>query len=102
MPAGRFSKASLTGANTVNGPLLWSVSTSPAALTAATEDGYRRADFLALNPDLDDEGLGTAIHWDTYFGVDKDRYYKDKDAASTAERVTARKSSVAALSGNPT
>lgn len=71
-----------------------------AALTAATEDGYRRADFLALNPDLDDEGLGTAIHWDTYFGVDKDRYYKDKDAASTAERVTARKSSVAALSGS--
>lgn len=46
-----------------------------AILTAATEGGYRRAEFLAMNPDLDDEGLGTAIHWDTYFGVVKDRYH---------------------------
>lgn len=58
--------------------------------TAATEDGYRRAESLAMNPDLDDEGLGTAIHWDTYFGVDKDRYHKEKEAAQAAERVAAR------------
>jgi hypothetical protein len=31
-----LAKASLVGANTVNGPLLLRVSTSPAALTAAT------------------------------------------------------------------
>ena len=36
MPAGRAVKAALTGANTVNGPLPFSVSTRPAALTAAT------------------------------------------------------------------
>lgn len=71
-----------------------------AALTAAADDGYRRADFLALNPDLDDEGLGTAIHWDTYFGPDKDRYHKAADVQSTEARVATRSFSVAALSGN--
>ena len=71
-----------------------------AALTAATDDGYQRAAFLALNPDLDDEGLGTAIHWDTYFGPDKDRYHKATDVQDTEARVVARSFSVAALSGN--
>ncbi len=36
VPAGSFANASLVGAKTVKGPLLDSVSTSPAALTAAT------------------------------------------------------------------
>ncbi len=36
MPAGSAANASLVGANTVNGPALLSVSTRPAALTAAT------------------------------------------------------------------
>src|SRR6185312_1411463 len=37
VPAGNASKASLVGANTVNGPLLSNVGTSPAAFTAATK-----------------------------------------------------------------
>src|SRR6185312_12735052 len=36
VPLGSAAKASLVGANTVNGPLPSSVSTRPAALTAAT------------------------------------------------------------------
>src|ERR1700756_1468633 len=36
VPAGSLAKASLVGANTVNGPGPSSVSTRPAALTAAT------------------------------------------------------------------
>ena len=36
VPAGSAVKAALTGANTVNGPMPFSVSTRPAALTAAT------------------------------------------------------------------
>jgi hypothetical protein len=36
VPAGSLAKAELVGANTVNGPLPDSVSTSPAAFTAAT------------------------------------------------------------------
>lgn len=71
-----------------------------ATLTAATDEGYRRADFFALNPDLDDEGLGTAIHWDTYFGPDKERYHKAEGVAVTEEKVLARRFSVAALGGN--
>ena len=69
-------------------------------LTAATQDGYRRADFLALNPELDDEGLGTAVHWDTYFGPDKERYHKAEDVQATKARIETRSFSVAALSGN--
>ena len=69
-------------------------------LTTATDYGYRQAEFLAMNPDLDDEGLGTAIHWDTYFGVDKDRCYKKEEYEQVAQRVAARQFSVAALSGS--
>lgn len=69
-------------------------------LTAATDDGYRRAAFLALNPDLDDEGLGTAIHWDTYFGPDKERHHKAAEVLACEEKIAARSFSVAALSGN--
>src|SRR5471032_1637374 len=36
VPAGRAANASFVGAKTVNGPLLFSVSTRPAAFTAAT------------------------------------------------------------------
>ena len=36
MPGGSLAKASLVGANTVNGPAPSRVSTSPAAFTAAT------------------------------------------------------------------
>ncbi|HNR14538.1 MAG TPA: hypothetical protein PKM59_14625 [Thermodesulfobacteriota bacterium] len=69
-------------------------------LRAATDDGYRRAEFLALNPDLDDEGLGTAIHWDTYFGPDKERHHKAEAVDATEAKIAARSFSVAALSGN--
>jgi hypothetical protein len=36
VPDGRLPNAALVGAKTVNGPAPWSVSTRPAALTAAT------------------------------------------------------------------
>ena len=36
MPFGNFPNASSVGARTVNGPLLFRVSTNPAAFTAAT------------------------------------------------------------------
>jgi hypothetical protein len=69
-------------------------------LTAATRDGYRRAEFLAMNPDLDDDGLGTAIHWDTYFGVDKERHNKGAEQEQLVQRLAARQFSTAALSGS--
>ena len=71
-----------------------------AKLTVATEDGYHRVDFLAMNPDLDDEFLGTAIYWDTYFGVDKDRFHKDIETETAAQRVAAHEFSISALAGS--
>ena len=69
-------------------------------LTAAMNNGYRRAEFFALNPDLDDEGLGTAMHWDTYFGPDKERHHKAGAVDTTEAKIAARSFSVASLSGN--
>lgn len=69
-------------------------------LEAATADGYQRVEFLAMNPDLDDEGLGTAIHWDTYFGPDKERYYKRDDLGKIIGQVAAHEFSVSALCGS--
>ena len=48
MPRGRAAKAALVGANTVNGPGLFSVSTRPAAFTAATSVVWS-AEFTALS-----------------------------------------------------
>lgn len=70
------------------------------ALTAATDDGYQRVNFLVLNPELDYEGLGTAIHWETYFGPDKERFNKNADVQATKAKIETRSFSVAALSGN--
>src|SRR5258708_32582496 len=47
VPAGNCANASLVGAKTVNGPLLLSVSTRPAALTAATRVVWS-VEFIAL------------------------------------------------------
>lgn len=71
-----------------------------AKLTATTEDGYRRVDFLAMNPDLDDDFLGTAIYWDTYFGVDKGRFHKNVETEAAAQRVAAHEFSISALAGS--
>lgn len=68
-------------------------------LNRATIDGYQRAEWLAMNPDLDDDGLGTAIHWDTYFGVDKERFYKQRELSDAEERVAAHEFSTTALAG---
>ena len=71
-----------------------------APLVAATEEGYRRVEFLAMNPDLDDDGLGTAIYWDTYFGPDKKRHYKAAEVEGAAQKLEAHKLSIAALAGS--
>lgn len=60
-------------------PSLWHESDEEATLHAefhrherATEAGYRQSEAIALDAeDADAVGLAIAIHWDTYFGVDK-------------------------------
>lgn len=70
------------------------------SLTREVEDGYRRSEWLALNPDLDDEGMGTATYWDTYFGSDKERFYKNRELESAVQRIAAHEFSIAALAGS--
>jgi hypothetical protein len=68
--------------------------------TAAMEHGYRQAESLAMDPDLDDEGLSTAIYWETYFGADKDRHDDQIDLDEVKQRIEVRKFSTVALAAS--
>jgi hypothetical protein len=69
-------------------------------LMSATKDGYNRSNFLAMNPDLDDEGLGTMILYDTYFGADKERHYKTIELERAKQKLAAHRFSISALAGS--
>lgn len=62
--------------------------------------GYSSAEFLALNPDLDDENLGTGIHRDTYFGPDKDQRDAGEKKIEIEAILATRAFSTAVLSGS--
>jgi hypothetical protein len=70
-----------------------------ATAQAQAKLGYGRADFLALNPDLDDEGLGTQAYWDTYFGPDRDQHNLGLEADRQLAAIDLLAFSRAALSG---
>lgn len=57
------------------------------------------ADFLAINPDLDDEGLGTFKHWHAYFDVEPQRDKLLGPIEILQKRITVREFSARALSG---
>lgn len=69
-------------------------------LTKEMEAGYSQVGFLVQNPDLDDDNLSTAIHWDTHFGADKDRFFALKDQAELKELLSARTFSTGAQSAS--
>jgi hypothetical protein len=71
-----------------------------AKLNTATNAGYDRAKSLALNPDLDDEGLGTLVYYETYFGPDKERFDKQNETDNSVLKLQAHEFSIGALSGN--
>src|SRR4051812_37273482 len=84
-------------------PLIWAehdaVEAGAAKLKALeeeTERGYRQSS--AFMDDLDDDGLATAIHWDTYFGPDKERHHAAiqlNEIRATLEARSASRSSLA-------
>jgi hypothetical protein len=87
-------------------PLIWAeheaVEVAAAKLKALeqeTEQGYRQS--AAFMEEFDDEGLATAIHWDTYFGPDKERHHAAIDLngieATLEARSTSRSSIASAL-----
>lgn len=67
-------------------------------LAQATERDYRQAEAIAMMDD-DDDGISTLRHWETYFGVDKERYHKEKELQAAAERVATHQKSVASIAG---
>jgi hypothetical protein len=70
------------------------------ALRKAAEANYARAEWIQQNAeDADDVMLGVGIHWDTYFGEDKDQYYKSKDLKDLGDRLVTREFSFASLAG---
>lgn len=83
-------------------PLLWAehdaveaAAIKLKALEQETERGYRQS--AAFMDDLDDEGLATAVHWDTYFGSDKERHHAVAHLADFQATLDARSVSRGAL-----
>lgn len=69
-------------------------------LRKTAEANYARADWIQQNAeDSDDVMLGVGIHWDTYFGEDKDQHYKSKDLNDLEDRLATREFSFASLAG---
>lgn len=71
-------------------------------LTEATQGGYSHAEAASsLAADFDDDPLlGPSIGWETYFGVDKERFHKEKELEALGEALLARDLSVGALAGS--
>ena len=69
-------------------------------LTAEMEEGYRRSAVFQGCEDPDDVMLGVGIHWDTYFGADKERYHAQYDFNAVQAKLSVRQFSVGSLSAN--
>ena len=70
-------------------------------LRCTTEHDYDRASHIQeTSEDADDVMLGVGIHWDTYFGSDKEQFYKTRELEVLEDSLRTREFSVASLSGN--
>ena len=70
-----------------------------ASLTAETEDGYSRAQFLHPSEDPDDYMMGVGMYWDNYFGPDKERHHAVADLPNLEQTRDVRSFACAALAG---
>jgi hypothetical protein len=78
-----------------------------ASLTRQVAETYSSVESIAqmeaetLPPGpYQDDGVGTAMYWECYFGPDKERHHKDKDRAAMAARVASHQFSAASLAGS--
>lgn len=55
-------------------------------LTRETERGYQRAQAFQYDEDPDDVMMGIGIHWNTYFGPDKERHQVETSINDLKER----------------
>jgi hypothetical protein len=69
-------------------------------LTRHIQDEYQRAERAAMNAETpEDVAEAAGMHWDTYFGPDKERFHKDERSTILRERLAAIHDSLGALSG---
>jgi hypothetical protein len=69
-------------------------------LSAEIEDSARRVQWLIDNPEFDDDLQATAMHWESYFGPEKDKYYAEKSRPEQEALLNLRRFSTGALSAN--
>jgi hypothetical protein len=69
-------------------------------LTKEIIDTNRRIEWLVANPDLDDDFQATAMHWDSYFGPEKELFHAEKSRPELETLVETRRFSSAAQSGS--
>jgi hypothetical protein len=71
------------------------------ALRADADHGYSRAEFIMDNSeDPDDYMLGVGGHIDTYFGPDKEQFYKTGSLEELEARLASKEFSFSSLSGS--
>lgn len=71
-----------------------------SALTAETAEGYRRAQAFQEFEDPDDYMLGVGIHWETYFGADKERYHAEATLPQLEQQRDARTFACSLMAGS--
>jgi len=69
-------------------------------LTAETERGYRRAQAFQYDDDPDDVMMGVGVHWETYFGPDKERHEVAITVDDLNQKIQVREFSRAAMSAS--
>ena len=70
-------------------------------LRKVAEENYSKAQYIQETAeDPDDVMLGVGIHWDTYFGEDKQQYYKTEELSVLVEKLATRDFSVSSLAGS--
>ena len=69
-------------------------------LRRISAENYERAHFIQQNAeDADDLMMGVGIHWDTYFGEDRNQHYKQKNLENLEASLTLREFSFSSLAG---
>ena len=89
-------------------PLIWAererlkeLEAQIAPLRKVIEHNYQQSESWQLNAeDPDDVAMGAGIYWGTYFGEDKELFYKDKDREKLVDQIAAHRISVDSLAGS--
>ncbi|MFN0131470.1 MAG: hypothetical protein ACKVW3_02900 [Phycisphaerales bacterium] len=72
-----------------------------AAFTTATNVGYHQAQFAAMNAeDADDAAMAAGMHFETYFGVDKERHHKAADVEDLQAQIAVHAFAEASLAAS--